>query len=207
MSWVASLRSRTATDDPSAMIAIGLGASYSKRTLPGFWMIEIALGLAAVGARPARNFRPASAATTDRRSPWRPAPSGWRRRSQKYWPGHCGADRESPDPAASRGGAGRHRSLLLLRRTHLQALARLRRRLRNRDVLRGSGGHDGWQRNAGDRCRDQQRQPAADAAVSDWPRPSMCRISRKVRISVQRGSCQAFGPFYRGFGQGDIVFP
>jgi len=50
MSWVASLRSRTASDDPSAIIAIGLGSSYSKRTLPGFWDVEIALGLAAVGS-------------------------------------------------------------------------------------------------------------------------------------------------------------
>src|SRR5712691_6047163 len=38
MSCVASLRSRTTTDWPSATIEIGLGASYSKRTLPGFWM-------------------------------------------------------------------------------------------------------------------------------------------------------------------------
>jgi hypothetical protein len=38
MSWVASFVSRTASDEPSAMIAMGLGASYSKRSLPGFWM-------------------------------------------------------------------------------------------------------------------------------------------------------------------------
>ena len=51
-------------------------------------------------ARPARNFRPASAARTDRSSPGRPAPSDWRRKSRKYWRGHCGSDRESPDLAA-----------------------------------------------------------------------------------------------------------
>jgi hypothetical protein len=38
MSCVVRLRSRTASDVPSAMISIGVGGSYSKRTLPGFWM-------------------------------------------------------------------------------------------------------------------------------------------------------------------------
>ena len=201
MSWVASLRSRTATDDPSATMSIGLGASYSKRTLPGFWMKKSPVVLVPSG--------PTCTKLPDQRL---------QRRQIGAHLGGLGllvgvetGENTGWDIAARignhrirrrrRGSARRHRSFLLLRRAHLHALARPRRRLRNRDVLRGSGGHDGWRGNADDRCRDQQRQSAADAAVSDQPRPSMCWISRKVRISVQRGVLSGFRPFYRGFEQ------
>ena len=48
MSWVASLLSRTASDDPSAMMAIGLGIIFETH-LARLLDVEVALGLAAVG--------------------------------------------------------------------------------------------------------------------------------------------------------------
>jgi len=75
--------SRTASDDPSAIIAIGLGSSYSKRTLAGLLDVKVTPWSCCRRVRPGRNFRPGFAATTGRNSPWRLAPSDWHRSSQK----------------------------------------------------------------------------------------------------------------------------
>src|SRR5882724_789078 len=64
MSWVASFLSRTASEDPSAMIAIWIGASYSKRTLPGFWITKSPLVLLPSG--PTWTKFPTSVCSDDR---------------------------------------------------------------------------------------------------------------------------------------------
>src|ERR1700733_3100777 len=75
MSWVARLRSRTATIEPSAMIAIGLGASYSKRTLPGFWIKKSPLVLLPSG--PTWTKFPASVCSDERYELTRAACAFW----------------------------------------------------------------------------------------------------------------------------------
>src|SRR3954469_1102917 len=64
MSWVASFLSRTASEDPSATIAIWLGPSYSKHPLPGFWMTKSPLVLLPSG--PTWTKFPTSVCSDDR---------------------------------------------------------------------------------------------------------------------------------------------
>ena len=197
MSWVASLRSRTATDDPSAMIAIGLGVVIFETHLAGLLDVEIALGLAAVG--------PDLDEISDQRLQRRQI--GADLGGLRLLIGVEGRENIGGDIAAR---IGNHRIRRLRRVAPVVAGPRcgsdalicvpsraFRRGLRNRNALRGS----------------RRRAVSMAVAISAASQPSRCacresRIAAVIRdfgFLFNASSCW-LRPFYRAFGQSEISF-
>ena len=203
MSWVASLRSRTASDDPSAMMSIGLGGVIFETHLAGLLDVEIALGLAAVGA----DLHEISDQRLQRRQIG--AHLGGlclligveaRKNIGRHIPARIGNHRIR---RRCRSRAGRDRALSAASDAlDLYAFARLRRGL--------------WDRELSARTQTtmaRRRRPTAAAisnanpcAVQRLAGPSKswisgAWISRKFWISIQRVVLSGLLTFYRGFDQ------